>query len=307
MTENLEFWLNAVIPPLLLLMGLIGNFLGLRVLSSRKLEKIGPRRMYQLLFISDSFILIEILVNYLQYAYQIDVTIVSNLACKSFHFLNYSLATISPMILVYISLERYVAVKYPSKVSQFRSFRNQLQFFALIIVFNFVYYVPIPIFIGLKVNGTDTEIHEALTGCDFSNTNAKDIISYMDLVNRAVLPFTLMSFCSGMLIKQIINSRQRIQMNNFSLGERRRSQKDIKLGCTLICINVIYILFNLPYSVAVFLDDYNTNNIYIFSYYLFYSSFAINFYIILMSNSLFRKQFLIIIGANGVSSSSSIF
>lgn len=287
---SIETLIELTIPPILLIFGIFGNIAGLIVISRKKLHKIGPQKMYQYLFMSDSFILTEIIINYLQYGFNVDFTTISSFTCKLFHYLNYSFANISSMVLVYISVERFVTTKYPIKTKILRDHKNQLCYFCLVIAFNLIYYIPIPFFFSIIKDENDTII--PIDGCDFIDLNNKIIMSYMDLVNRAIVPFTLMILCTALLVYSIWKSRQRVYLACSLPNENRRIKKDAKLALTLIFIDLVYIIFNLPYSATIFLSDYNLNFFYIFSYFLFYASFAVNFYILLLSNSLFRNEFL---------------
>ena len=83
MYEVWIFILNYVLPPFILVSGLVGNTFGFLVLQKDKnLIKIGPRDTYKYLFLSDSFYLIQIISSNLQYAYNLDITVVSDLTCK---------------------------------------------------------------------------------------------------------------------------------------------------------------------------------------------------------------------------------
>ena len=66
---------------------------------------------------------------------------------------------------------------------------------------------------------------------------------------------------------------------------------EIRLATTSLSLNLIYILLNLPISVINFSQLYDNLYMYIYCYYLFYLSYSLNFYILLISNSLFQNEF----------------
>ena len=117
----------------------------------------------------------------------------------------------------------------------------------------------------------------------------------MDLVNRVVIPFVLMTIFTIILIDFIFQSRKRIHQKNYSSKQNRNFQKDIKFAITSIALNVVYVLFNLPVSIFLILPNYYLYLTYPALLFLFYSSYAVNFYIILITNSLIRNEFLILI------------
>jgi hypothetical protein len=50
---ELDFFTNYILPPMIIIIGLIGNTLDLIVASKKELKKIGPVLIYKFLFISD--------------------------------------------------------------------------------------------------------------------------------------------------------------------------------------------------------------------------------------------------------------
>ena len=118
----------------------------------------------------------------------------------------------------------------------------------------------------------------------------------MDLVKLIILPFSLMIIFSILLILSIFKSRSRININD-SIRERKRLFKDIKFSISLISMNLLFILLNLPIEILSFLaKDYLTfGYLYVAFGYIYYLASAINFYLIFLTNSLFRKEFLLLL------------
>jgi hypothetical protein len=52
-----DFFTNYILPPVILLLGLFGNIMGIVVFSRKNLKKSGPVLIYKFLFISDSIYL----------------------------------------------------------------------------------------------------------------------------------------------------------------------------------------------------------------------------------------------------------
>jgi hypothetical protein len=50
---TLDFFTKYVLPPLIILFGLFGNAMGLKVVSRKALKNIGSRLIYKFLFVSD--------------------------------------------------------------------------------------------------------------------------------------------------------------------------------------------------------------------------------------------------------------
>ena len=286
--NDLLFFLKYIFPLLILAFGLIGNTLGLIVLKKKDLSNIGPKNTYMYLFVTDSFYLLQIIVVIFQYGSSYNLQIISNLSCKMWNFFNYSLASVSSWLIVYISAERCVSLLKPAWRFTFRKKSIQLAWFIFVIVACLLYYIPVGIYykgFPLTDNSTTPVI------CDFVDADAINLISYMDLVLRVLLPFFLMIISSLTLAYSLLKSRQRI-VKNFLTEEEQTFKKEIKLAASSIGLNLIYIVTQLPVSITIFGSQYYSSAVYIFTYYLFYASYSVNFYIVLATNSLFRAKFL---------------
>ncbi len=250
-----------------------------------KMLEIGPRNIYKYLFISDTIYLIEVIVTNLQLSYNADITMISNFSCKLWNYLNYSLATQSSMLLVYISIDRYVSIKMPAQRFFMRKRNNQFIYFIFIFMFNLIYYLPV------AYNYSLTETNETLS-CDFIDENSQKLISYMDFSNLIIMPSFLIISFSLLLGIEVIKSKSRI-LANFEREENKYYFKSIRLAISSICLNIIYVLLEAPLAVVYFLPNYHEIYGFTFFYYLIYVSYSINFYVIFVSNSLFRKEFIL--------------
>ena len=193
--------------------------------------------------------------------------------------------------IVFISLDRYVSIVYPSKRFALRKKSNQIIWYLLVVVMVMAYYTPIFFFYELQPNETaaNKSDNQSEYSCNFEDQNAVLLVSYMDLVIRVLVPFFLMLLLSILLTYSLFESRKRL-VENFLAEENQTFYKEIRLAVSSISLNVIYIFTQLPVSITIFYTGYS-NISYQFSYYLFYLSYAINFYIILPTNSLFRAGF----------------
>jgi hypothetical protein len=214
-------------------------------------------------------------------AFNNDPTLISRIGCKIFYFFNYGLDALSPWCLVYISVEKYVSIAYPAKRFIFKRKKNQLIYLVVLILFNIIYHINILI-------SFDFENNDNITNCYFINNEWQNIDSFMDLTNAVLAPFLLMFCFSILLIAAIFKSRNKIYLNN-SKREAKRLRKDIKFAISLLIMNLLFLILILPVDIENFLPNFP--NIYYILYYVSFISYAINFYIIFFTNSLFRKEF----------------
>jgi len=275
--------------PIIFIIGLVGNLFGLLVLLRKNLAKIGPRGMYRFLFVMDIINLFSIIVNYLNSAFNLNLLIISKYACKLCIYLTIWLGTIPPYILIYISVEKIIATKYPSRKYFLRKTETQVIYFLIILSLNSVYnlitiFVTDIIMIPIE-NSTTTTI----SVCGFINNHFLfTTFNWMDNVNRQIIPNILMITSSIIFLNSIWNLNQRIAQN---FGTNQNLKKKISQIISLIILNISYIIFPLPISVVAYF--YTPNNIeFLASFYFRMIAYSINFYVLLFTNSLFREEFL---------------
>ena len=109
---KMAFNIYFVIEVLLFGFGLISNLLALiTFFQSKKLENIGTKHIYIYLFIIDSLFLFAMIIDRGAFYNGSDMITYSFITCKLYPYCNRILATISPMLLVYISVERYISLQ----------------------------------------------------------------------------------------------------------------------------------------------------------------------------------------------------
>ena len=294
--NSLNNFTQRVLPLLILFIGLAGNLTGLGLfVYGKKLIKLSVRNMYIYLFSIDSVYLLSLLVEYFEMGFSYEVSAYSELTCKLNIFFRYLFANISPMILVYISLERYIAIKYPGKRFKLKRSPTQSVYLLLICGINLMLYTPFAFMIQQVIlpprdkNSNDSEESKRKI-CSFGQESKLDsVLAYLDLLNRVVIPFSLMLVSSILLIVCIFKSRQRVLTNYTSL-ENKIFKRDVRLAFTSLILNCFYVAFNLPLSFNELFEDLDFY--YAFSVYMFYASYGVNFYLVLISNFLFRKELL---------------
>ena len=196
--------------PLILALGLIGNLTALVVLHKGKLTKIGPVLIYKLLLISVTFYIIQMLQVYFHYAFNLNLITLSRLACKLFNYINYQGDSISPFLIAYISLEKYISIAYLSRRRIMDRTRNQIIYFSLVLLYCSVYTIVIPFCFDLfEYNQTD-EVNSTYLSCDFGNYEAQLVANYLDVSSREFMPGILIIFFSAMLVSTIFKSRARV-------------------------------------------------------------------------------------------------
>jgi hypothetical protein len=281
MIFNLDTFSSSYFAPAIIILGIFGNLFGLIVISKKKLVKIGPQFVYIALFIFDWINFILIFQLYAAFEFNIDVTLFSSLYCKTYFYINFVFACISPMLSVYISIERYISIAYLAKKDFLQQKKIQLIYIIAIVLFNLILYVPIAI-------DFDLVIVDNQTVCTYADSFWQETYSYVDLTNRVIIPFVFMIIFSVLIIYTIFTSRSRMTSNTRA---NRTFRKDVKFSLISIILNTSYIVFSLPISIITFFQFYWLYPFYKFFFLFFYITYMANFYLMFLANSLFRKEF----------------
>jgi hypothetical protein len=151
-------------------------------------------------------------------------------------------------------------------------------------------YIPVALYRDLiPLSLSNQTQNDAITlNCGFSSSNEIQFyIALYDFINLVGLPFLLMFIFSSLLILAIFESRNRVIRN---IAEQRNFKQDIMFSVTTISLNVIFLILNLPLSIIGF-DTTFSNFEFRLCLYIFLCNYAVNFYVILTTNSLVRKEF----------------
>ena len=296
-----EYFVTYFLPIMIFAFGFVGNLLGFIIFTNKKLNLIGPRIIFKSLFVMDTCMMVFIWQPYLGFGFNKDLTLISDSVCHIYWYLNYSIAPISPILLCYISIERVASIVYSKRILKSKNF--QIITLAIIVFYNLFYHIEVLLWyqiipvkaVNYSTNLTSEIDNSTLLSCNFKDMNAQNIISFMDLMNRVLIPLTLMMLTTVWLIYKIAISRIRI-ISSYNSKHSKAFNKQMKFSATIISLNIIYLFLSLPLSVEVFLPQYNSNAyfvIYLTATYMFYMGYAINFYIVFASNKLARKQFFL--------------
>lgn len=298
---TLEYILNMYLQPIIVIIGLTGNILNFLVFSRKKFEKLATRNIFKTIAVIDTFCLLQIIDHFFKYGFGFYLRRQSNLTCKMFTFLIYSFGPMSAWLLVFISVERFISIsRMSSRIGiVFKQEAFQAKVICLIFAYNLIYYSPFLVLVENKClhNGNFTNVTiNSKYCCDFVDLKSQSVLSYLDGLNSSIVPFCLMLLSSLMIIISLFKSRFRLRHAQAGPKERKqqtrkRLKRDIQFAITSIYMNLIFIAFNFPICVALFLDNI-TSLLYLIMVDLYYSSYVVNFFIYLAFNSLYRDEFL---------------
>jgi hypothetical protein len=295
--------------------GLLGNVASLIVCSRSKLQKTVFATYFRCLALLDSFnLVVNPLLLFVEDAINLKIDSISTDFCR-LRLVLYYFASTSGWIMVAISVDRLLSIKFPSRFL----FRKEKCFqvsvcLALILKFFLVYpqiYFQ-PTMYDFEYPDSDSVHPNATTAVKFCAIPVRfeqELLSWIDLFNATILPFVLMLTCTLLMLVYLVRSRRNSGNRTDSSRHRQRT-----FAINAISINLIFFLTNLPLALFLLYDEYFPVdvqlNFYISGILLVwkYVNFGSSFYVNMWVNSIFRQEFMALVsfGSTSVRQSSSI-
>ena len=278
------------------LFGVIGNFICFLVFSRKNLNKISEGFYLQAMAINDSIILIQELRHFLREAFNINLKLLSDLWCKLFMYMTFSIKSVTSWITVYVLFDRFISLKFNRRFQFRNNFKFKMLVVFLIYLTNLVTYIPSCIFRRIK---EQDEIYTTLQNqtkeCIFY-TNEFLIIT-MDLIQSAILPAILMIIISVFTVFLIINSRKRLN-TQVSTRENCRVRKDFQFTLTLTFLILLFLAAILPFILEEYIPILYIEHR--FLYFILdntiYFNAALKVLIYYMTHKIFRSELLAMFG-----------
>jgi hypothetical protein len=197
-------------------------------------------------------------------------------------------------LLVVLSIDRYLSVSYPNKFL----FRKNHLFQSFICCFIFLYntfYFTSSWFYYLKETRTN-ETNQ--TKISYKCVPFSIEVDIMEMFQQTLGPFSFMILFTMLTIKNLLRSRK-INNNNSNGLSNKTISNDKKFVISSIAITILFLLFNLPYFIFNFLNDYttvfvNVNNLFklleSLTYFFLYINLCSTFFINSCVNSMFKCE-----------------
>ncbi len=190
--------------------------------------------------------------------------------------------------MVYFITDRILTIIYSKKILRQKNIQNY--YFICLIIFNLGLYVPVGIYYDLLTYSDKS--NETSVSCSFIDNTSAFVITTYDSINLLFLPFIIMTSFSLILSYNIIKSKRRTMTptTNTNRKQKVQFQNEINLAISSISFNIISLILNFPLA---YIPYVNYDNFTFFAcYYVFMSSYGINFYVLLITNKLIRETFL---------------
>lgn len=223
----------------------------------------------------------------------------SELLCRLKVFLYFFLPQVCAWLEVIASLDRFLTIVYPFKFRFKKKPIFKRSLVTLVILINSGCNLDAFIWDQLKL--IDFRPFSSFTQCQIRIHYDK---AHLDFAIGAAVPFILMTILSVATFVGVFKAHQRVKSSGKEDHSRHTRNRDIRFGVTMIAINVVFIIFNLPYRMYMLLVNHNVTffdngftqsvfkNILIDFYQVYY---VIIFFVQLGANKQVRKELVVLL------------
>ena len=291
---NLTSKIMVIIRLVMIIIGLIGNVISFIVFSRPVFRKNSISTYCRALAIFDFFTIADLIISIGFEFFDTFYPFYSDATCKVYFYIIVAFASIPSWILIAFSLDKVLTMKrIGTNTLKKKSF--QYGIIAAVAIVNLLLYIEIPIYLKLvTIDFYDTKINI----CDISTLPFGTIIATVFLVGGSILPFLIMFTSSIVSIKMIRDSARNIgRATNANLSNR--NSRDLKFAISSIVFNITFIVFKMPFSLIFFLENFipslmTSYELLATASTLAYFHYSTGFFIHLFSNSIFRRELMIL-------------
>ena len=292
--EETSHYIYAIIFPIIFILGLTGNLFSSIIFSITKLNHTSCGIYFLLLAIYDSLGLIGGLHHCLTIGYHVQVP--SAAYCQARNFLFYMSMDMTSWMVVAISVNRYLKMKFPIKARMYATRKLSIKISVVVTI------IFITKNVHLLTNFIGDFTDDAADNCDPNPDYPsylfffKNIWPWIDLTTYALLPFIIVGICNALIIHDQYKRRVKLRKRNL----------DLSLITLILVSSISLIVCNLPITILVVIYpyisiSYDTKEIYdgvAFAFDLLrlpsYVSLALNFYLYYYTSILFRQQTILL-------------
>lgn len=191
--------------------------------------------------------------------FSIDVQHTSNWMCKLVNFLGYVSSVTSVWLIIAVTIERFIAVKFPLKAPRMcDAHRARVVILGIIIIISFIN-LHILWSVELQYNSHNGSTWSALCDAGVAHTVlVKDIWPWVDAAIYSFVPFVIITLLNSLIVRQVLYARKRrSQMqhveltsncSNFvsKLQAKKSNESNKKLTIMLLAVSFAFVLTTLP-------------------------------------------------------------
>ncbi|XP_061186638.1 FMRFamide receptor-like [Saccostrea echinata] len=300
---NLAKSIRNVCIPIIVFVGVFGNFVSMSVFASNYLRRSSSSTFLVALALTDNVFLICLLLTWLDGS--VDNILTSVRICQVISYLTYVSSFLSVWFVVGFTSERYIAICHPLRSKLFCTHVRERIAVLIFLIFSIVLY-------NFASWTTDVYTSKKFIRCTYKIKFIKflNIITWLDTVVTMMIPFTLIFYmnmrvaCTAAKFqekrKACLLPRDAKHVKHRAL----RSKQQMRVTRTLLLVSTTFLVLNLPSHVfklstliSAFLNPSNTYNISMAQYLiqeisqlLYYTSFSMNFFLYALYGKHFQRS-----------------
>jgi len=242
--SNTSIWVETIVTPVFLLIGIPGNILTLMVIFRQRKNITSTAVFLFMLAVSDTvFLVIGTLIDWLSIVTDYHIRAANIVVCKLFEFLYITSAQYSSWLLLVITIERIISITVPHAYNRICSpFRSKLSGLVILII---LVMLNSHFFYGLWNPDEDEGPFGSKCGPiaeEWYQTLWFDYWPWVDLTLYFAVPFVVLVVGNAIILFKLI------QMNreNKNKNTNRRSTSSITL--LIVGLNVVFLVSATPFS-----------------------------------------------------------
>ena len=302
--EQFDFVVNMILTPILCVLGLVGNSVGLYVIGKDPSSK--KHTIYTYMFSPMAFDILFLLLGLVTGALDIlehyDAYLGNKIKAYSWAYKGYCTVVLKHMgsiLLIIMTLERWMSLVFPYHVKQSYLSRNPKTIVTVSFVVSAVYIIPFTA--GVTVLET-TDARNRTIYANGIDQNYFPVFYIYTYIETTVLHYLAPAFVLVFNILTVV-SYSRFVKKRSSLGKRHMSDNQTKITFVVCCVAGLYILLSLPnifVQTLIFInDDYSFYGRYNLTFDLFIQlgdflariNAAADFFIYILVSNHFRSVF----------------
>ena len=293
-------FVSSVLDVVVLSIGLIGNIISIIIFSRKTFRNNSISTYCIALAISECLSIIQ-LINIIYYFPNNDFLFnLNDTSCKIVHIGIILLSGIPPFIMAAFSVDKLLSMRTNS-IAILKKKWFQWSVVAAIVLFNIGFYMYYPILVKR------TEIFPGYFLCNGYTIGFYTIHQILVIFEICIIPFAILMITSILTIRQLFKSSNSIERNGKMSKERK--SRDRKYAITSVTFNIMFIVLKLPSAFFyILMVLYNYFDAYYFNIanLLFFIISSSSFFVHLVTNSLFRKEFLVLFRLTNRTNESSV-
>ena len=276
-------------------LGIIGNLISFIVFCRPVFRKNSISVYCCALAVFDCFVLNQLIMDIYLLFFDYFPPNYSEITCKIYYYISTAFSNIPAWILVSFSIDKMLSMKTSKRFEFIKKRSFQIGIITVFAIVNVLLFSEILVLlkrVPLYPNNSIDLI------CDLNKMPLVSIFGALYLLIGSIIPFIIMSFSSVSIFKLLKESRKKTIGNGNNPLAYNRKNRDFKFAISSLTFNCLFITLKMPIAIYYILSSLGVNfslSFFNIASLLYFINSSINFFVHIVSNSLFRKELCIIL------------